>query len=224
MKPKDNPAQLELFQELQNEVRTRRKRTALSRPLEVKLKQSYVINIPYENIIVAGIGMFFLIILSFCLGVRRAETIFSSAASGLGESRSTAPSIQDLSVQQTSLVQPEPARIDQGQINLNQTGPEKAKPEMPASGVLSGEKKYTIQLITYSRQPEAGREVNRLKAAGQDAFFFVDGRFYKVCSGAYTDTAQAKGHLARFRKNRWYKDCFLRKYPKDKVFLEARKE
>jgi len=218
MKPKNSSSQMELFQTRQNKPRVAKKRGLDSIKTQIETEQRHVINVPYENIILSVIGILFLVILSFCLGAKRGESILRT---NMGQLLSDAGTISNLAdgggvEEQTDFTVVEPQ--DQGNLEEASVVEESVSEEadMPVVELPAGENKYTIQLITYSRQSQARLEIDKLKTAGVDAFFLVDGRYYKVCSGAYSDTTGAKNDLNRFKRNRWYKDCFVKKYSKSR--------
>lgn len=226
MKAKYDPSQMELFLKFKEDDSDNKKKRFFSKVKpQVKMPPRHIFNIPYENMIVVVAGVFFLVVLSFCLGVKRGEIIFRAelspgAKDGYGSNPRQGNSGDLTSVSQSKPVMPAisredlganslPVKVKHGEAGLLQA--QEAEPE-PEIEVLSRGKKYTIQLITYSQQAQAAKEVNKLKASGADAFYIMSGRFYKVCSGAYADTSGARKDIADFKRNRWYKDCFLRKY------------
>lgn len=193
MKPKNNLFQMELFQVPQEKTRTRAKKVLKNIEPDTNPEPRHIMNISYENIIVSVIGMLFLVILSFCLGVKRGEAL-------LGQNfKRRIPLEQNL------------AKIipDQSLKEAPKERESTIDPKTDSKAVKA--KKYTIQLITYSRKSQANKEVSKLSATGIDAFCLVDGRYFKVCSGAYPDTVKARKDIQEFKKNRWYKDCFVKK-------------
>ncbi len=70
-------------------------------------------------------------------------------------------------------------------------------------------KPYTIQLITYSREKFARKELEKLENAGcDDSSIVEEDGYYKVCAGSYATEKEANKNLRNFRRQ--YRDCFTR--------------
>jgi len=67
---------------------------------------------------------------------------------------------------------------------------------------------YIIQLVTYSKDSTAHKEVTRLNAVGLNGHVLKSGAYYIVYAGTFESKISAKAKLNRFKKR--YKDCFVR--------------
>jgi len=71
---------------------------------------------------------------------------------------------------------------------------------------------YVIQLVTYSSNGHADKEVARLKEDGVSGFVQKIGNYYVVYSDIYNDKTTAQQKLKDFQKR--YKDCLVRFFGK----------
>ena len=204
MKSKNDLSQMELFQVPQKRIRSGEKKVLKNIEPDTNPEPRHIINISYENIIVSVISVLFLVILSFCLGVKRGEALlgqnYEREKTGEQNLAKVIPdqSLKEAPKERESTIDP---KTDSKAVKIKKT------PQIKRIDA-----KYTIQLITYSRKSQANKEVSKLSTAGIDAFYLVDGRYFKVYSGAYPDIVTAKKDIQEFKKNRWYKDCFVKKY------------
>jgi len=70
--------------------------------------------------------------------------------------------------------------------------------------------KYTIQLVTYTNERQAGNEISRLESSGHNGFVIPSGRFYQVCSEYFKNRHQATNLLKNFRSSGRYPDAYIR--------------
>lgn len=68
---------------------------------------------------------------------------------------------------------------------------------------------YIIQLVTYSSDSSANKEVERLKAQGYEIHILKSGDYFVLYSGTYETKTTADEKLMRFKER--YKDCFVRR-------------
>jgi len=73
---------------------------------------------------------------------------------------------------------------------------------------------WTIQLVTYTSEQYAIKEVTRLKTEGLDAFIIPSGKFHQVCSNRFAEKNDANKVLKKFKSGSRYRDAYIRKITK----------
>ena len=69
---------------------------------------------------------------------------------------------------------------------------------------------YTVQLVTYTTEALAIREVNRLKSSGYEGFVIPSGTYYQVCADYFASKLKARSVLERFRASGRYPGAYIR--------------
>jgi len=106
--------------------------------------------------------------------------------------------------------QPDRAMIPAASIKIE---PPKIEQKNPAPEEReTAEAGYAIQLVTYSSNGYANKEVERLKEDGVSGFVQKIGNYYVVYSDIYNDKITAQQKLEDFKKR--YKDCLVRFFGK----------
>ena len=69
---------------------------------------------------------------------------------------------------------------------------------------------YTVQLVTYTDEAQAAREIERLSSSGRQAFVIPSGHYFQVCVDYFSNTAEARIVMKRLGFTRRYPDAFVR--------------
>ena len=75
---------------------------------------------------------------------------------------------------------------------------------------LSRKEKFTVQLVTYSDQSQAIKEIERLKTNGHEGFVIPSGRYFQVCVNYFENQAGARSSLKELRETGRYPDAYVR--------------
>lgn len=75
---------------------------------------------------------------------------------------------------------------------------------------LARQAKYTLQLVTYTDQHTALKELDRLKTKGHEGFVIPSGRYFQVCANYFDTTSKARNVLKELRGTGRYPDAFVR--------------
>lgn len=137
-----------------------------------------------EKTIFLFIGLFFLLVLTFCLGIERGKRIKPIRSVELKEIKvKSAESPKDASRRPTG---------------------EKDKKETSVSSFL-----YTIQLATYKSQKYANQELKELQ--GYDPRIEKQGNLWVIYAGKFESKKEATAVLKKINKENRYKDPLVRK-------------
>ncbi|MBU1086479.1 MAG: SPOR domain-containing protein [Candidatus Omnitrophica bacterium] len=162
------------------------------------------ISVSLDTLIVIIIGVLMVNLSAFVLGIEKGKLI---AKNDLNKTIAVQP-IGNAAVPikpKKIIVVPEAVEeiIEQKQIKIDPIEEKQIvkKVVSPADG-------YIIQLVTYSTDSTANKEVTRLNDLGLDGHVLKSGEYYVVYAGTYNSKIKAKEKLARFKER--YKDCFVR--------------
>jgi len=217
-----NSHQYELFNNVDSDKPDSRQKQKLKSSRPLKDFVSKRITLSYESLALIVIGVIILTLVGFILGIERGKSLQNVGVKGL---MSRDKPIRQTEVVSPSLKFPETpvvlTELDKGGKRRpvkEQSVEEPAPAVQPApkrfvrgSPELPSEKTelYTIQLITYSREEAAWKEIKKLEKAGYNDFSVVEENgYYKVCAGGFVTEKEAKKNLRRFRRR--YRDCFTR--------------
>ncbi len=162
------------------------------------------ISVSLDTLIVIIIGVLMVNLSAFVLGIEKGKTIakndVNKCVAVQPAGNAAVPMKQKKSIigpaaikQNARKENPEIKAIEQKQIVK--------KVVIPASG-------YIIQLVTYSSDSPAHKEVSRLNDIGLAGHVIKSGEYYIVYAGTYNSKITAKEKLAGFKQR--YKDCFVR--------------
>ncbi len=212
-----NPHQYELFD---NAARGepgsgQKQKLKSSRPIRnfVSGRSRRQISFSYESLALIIIGVIILTLVGYMLGIEQGRGL----QGGIKTNTTTLPKLPED-------IEEEKEGFDGGEISLPASPGEgetvgkalleiQPVPQIFAGSTrelqLEGTKPYTIQLITYSREKSAWKELEKLKRAGcDDSRIVEENGYYKVCAGSYTTQREANKNLRNFRRR--YRDCFTR--------------
>lgn len=165
--------------------------------------------VPYDRLILSGIGMLLVIVLFFSLGVERGKIVAGQRPVPGPAPVVVPPKAMPPSKQPVRVVQSPPRTIPPPK---EQAAPVvKAETRTSVQSTSVDMKYYTIQAVTILSKEQAEREVAKLKAKGFEPFVMKSGKYIVVCVGKYSSEQNAKGS-ERFKKlRRLYDDCFVRR-------------
>lgn len=207
--------QPELFEELPRMPRKRRRR-------KLSLPRGLTVTLSYENVIFGVTLLVMSMVVSFTLGIERGRRI--GPKGGESEPQNVAPAkLQEETVQvSTSSVHEEAAPVSQevASVIKEEASPIPNEPEpspdaqQPTRERISRRVKeggYAIQLITYTRQDYAEKEIAKLKEGGFTPYIVRTGKYFVVCIGPYESYNKAKSLLKEFKSQASYRSAFLKK-------------
>ena len=82
-----------------------------------------------------------------------------------------------------------------------------AKPKAPTKAVAN-RSRFAVQVVTYSQERLARKELDRLKQRGEQAFLMTKRNRVVLCVGPFSTREHATAKLASLKQH--YQDCFLR--------------
>ena len=158
------------------------------------------VSVTLDNLIVIGIIILMVNLLCFVCGIERGKQMVLADGTPVFPSANRA---------QISLPQPAatavPTALTGAGSAESSAGTEPQPREKPAVPHREG---YAIQLVTYTNNTTAQRELEHLKAQGHESFALKKGNYYVIYSGVYPSKSQAKKELDNFKKR--YLDCFVK--------------
>jgi len=158
-------------------------------------------SIQCDTLIVLVIALLMVTLASYVIGIERGKRLAkaSSCDEALkNETKTTNTKLFEEDKQQEIKSGPEREQTEQA-VPVEESEPE---PVIASNG-------YIIQLVTYSSDSYAEKEVERLKAQGYDIHVLKSGEYYVLYSGTYKSKSLANEKLNRFKER--YKDCFVRR-------------
>jgi len=141
-----------------------------------------------EKTIFLFIGLFFLLVLTFCLGIERGKKIKP--------------------IQRVELAQGLGSHYEEIK---EETKPSPATSSAKSSKDTSTAFLYTIQLATYKSQKYANQELKKLQ--GYDPRIVEQGNLWIIYAGRFKSKKEATAALKEINKKNRYKDPFVRKIP-----------
>ena len=201
-----NPHQYELFNDAGRgeQGSGQKQKLKSSQPVRnfVSNRSRRQISFSYESLVLIIIGVIILTLVGYMLGIEQGRGL----QGGIKTNTTTLPKLPED-------IEEEKEGLDGTEISLP-AGPGereaagKPLPEIqPVPQIFA--KPYTIQLITYSREKSARKELEKLEKAGCDDIRIVEENgYYKVCAGSYAAQKEADKNLRNFRRR--YRDCFTR--------------
>ncbi len=152
----------------------------------------------YERIILVSIGLLIVGTISFSVGVekgRRMESQNRDTAVKTAVATNTRPSVA-LTQKQEKLPSPTATAPLPVQTTITPT--------------VTGER-YTIQVASYVTEGAAQKEGERLKRQGYSTLVLKKGKYTILCVGEFNSREQAQSFLSVFKKQKAYRDCFIRR-------------
>jgi len=159
------------------------------------------ISISCDTLIVIVIAVVMTNLLMYVFGIEQGKQLAKQPASS--PVRITRPGVA-MQVAATP-----PAKPPQTQTAVELPAP---LPDRTADNALDEEaaalsRGYVIQLVTYSKDKTAQREVERLQTGGTKSFYLKKGKFFVVYAGKFPSKETAAATLNNLRKD--YRDCIL---------------
>lgn len=203
-------SQLELFDVTSQP--TRRPVRASASELQLALR--------YDQLVVAGMAAVIGLTIIFAGGVERGKQLARTERALLVREEPHVQAPSDAGGGRTTKPTASPAGAQEGATGLpaglhKKPAPPAAGPQLKprtrlaleeASG--ASERRYAIQVVTYSRPELARRELGRLQARGERAFLVMrDGRTV-VYVGPFPSKGNAKDKLVTLKSR--YQDCFVK--------------
>ncbi len=197
MSYKNRDVQPELFSGLEK----KHKKTSFRKRL-FPVNKSLAVSISYDALIVVIITLLMINLVSFVCGIERGKNLtkINNNKSDL-KLRAKAKSLKKTIVPKNNTRKGQTQIIPEQKIKVGQNNP-------PNSATR--DKKYTIQLVTYSKEGLAKIEVDRLKANGFKSFLLKKGKYFVVYSGIYNTRKGALKKVNHLKKR--YKDCLVRRF------------
>jgi hypothetical protein len=152
----------------------------------------------YERIILIGIGLLIVGTISFSVGVEKGRRMASQNG--------------DIAVKtevQTSTRQS--AALTQQQERIPAQTATTPLPIQTATTPTVTLVRYTIQLASYVTEGAAQKEAERLKRQGYSTLVLKKGKYTILCVGEFNSREQAQSFLNVFKKQKAYRDCFIRR-------------
>ena len=172
--------------------------------------------VPYDRLILSGIGMLLVIVLFFSLGVERGKIVAGQRpvpgpAPVVVPPKAMPPSKQPVRVVQSPPRTIPPPKEQPAPVMTSRPPVVKAEAKTDPKPAPVDMKYYTIQAVTILSKEQAEREVAKLKTKGFEPFVMKSGKYIVVCVGKNSSEQNAKGS-ERFKKlRRLYHDCFVRR-------------
>jgi hypothetical protein len=160
------------------------------------------ISFSYESLALIIIGVIIVALVGFMLGIEQGRGL----QGGIKTNITTLPKLPEDIEEEKKGFGGTDASLPAGPGEKETVG--KPLPEIqPVPQIFAGP--YTIQLITYSREKFARKELEKLERAGcDDSRIVEENGYYKVCAGSYATQKEANKNLRNFRRR--YRDCFAR--------------
>jgi hypothetical protein len=159
------------------------------------------ISVSLDTLIVIIIGMLMVNLSAFVLGIEKGKLIAKNT-----QERKIVVPLGNPAVPVKQKKETKTAVEPIKEKKVIETVPEQEK--QTAQNIGNPTAGYIIQLVTYSSDSYASKEVTRLKAQGLDGHVIKSGEYYIVYAGTYNSKIKAKENLDNFKKR--YKDCFVR--------------
>ena len=204
----DQEQQHELFEEFaQDEPKNRRllKDTSNSKRIKIHLSP--------DKIVIAAIVLLFFLVLAFSLGVERGKKI---ASNRIPPESTEAQNDEKMSSDQAAAPAEKTAALEVENTNMiiaqAESETEPAEKDASESGqnvsAAAQSAKYTVQVIAYTNQSRAERELEKLKKSGYEAFIISGNKYHIICIGRYPSRQEAKKACSKF--DEMYKGCFVK--------------
>jgi cell division septation protein DedD len=168
----------------------------------------------YDQLVVAGMAAVIGLTIVFAGGVERGKQLARTERALLVREEPPAKAPMDAGGARTTKPTASPtvdaAPDKKSAPTVPAAGPQPKPRTRLASEEASGvsERRYAIQVVTYSRPELARRELGRLQARGERAFLVIrDGRTV-VYVGPFPSKGNAKDKLATLKSR--YQDCFVK--------------
>ena len=172
----------------------------------------FYLQLRYDQLVLAGMACLLAVTVVFAGGVERGKQLARTERALLVKQPENAPAASSHAPQPASAAPQKPAatRIEPKavppQAPLKTKTPSRVAEETPSK--KSGDRRYAIQVVTYSKLPLAKQELERLRARGERAFLVMrDGRT-TLYVGPFPSKANAGEKLAKLKSQ--YHDCFVR--------------
>ena len=153
----------------------------------------------YEKTILIVIGISFVSIASFSLGVERGKRLSSIRTDRYDLAMRNAPAVSLKAATEQKQVTAS-APVTTQQITQDR------KTALPALNLSQG---YVIQLASYKAKASAQQEAKILEKRGYSPLILSKGKFSVLCVGNFADKEAAQSLLTQLKKR--YKDCYVRR-------------
>ncbi|MBU2063402.1 MAG: SPOR domain-containing protein [Candidatus Omnitrophica bacterium] len=166
------------------------------------------IHLAYDALVVVIISVLMTNLTFYVLGIERGKSL-------AGLAKETTQQKSKMRVETSREAEKISVITEQPQSDIQQTKQpveeqkEETTAEIDYDNVARG---YAIQLVTYSSNSYADKEMDKLKTQGFRSFTVRQGNYYVVFSGVYPDKQQANKQLKPLQNR--YKDCFVRRFDK----------
>lgn len=196
MNKESDEKQAELFDEFA-ETRRRRPRNKLRLPRAT-------ITVSYENLVFGSILLLLTIVVLFTLGVEKGKRMGLGAASRLGLGVKT-PIV-------ASTTTPE-VEVDTVTSTVSVSNEEATAPVQDTEPIAkeTSVERYAIQLITYTNEGYARKELDKLRKQGVECFVVHSGKFFVINVGPYPNKEKALSILKEFKSQTPYQSAYLKK-------------
>ena len=197
---KNREVQPELF----CKVNKKQKRNLLNKNIFCSHYKS-AISVSPDTVIVIIIGVLMVNLSTFVLGIEKGKSIARNSddknivVQPLGNAVVPMKQKRSLDV---------PAVTIEQKVQGKKTKIKTIEQKQIVNNVGNSASEYIIQLVTYSSDSSAHKEVSRLNDIGLNGHVLKSGVYYIVYAGTYNSKMIAKKKLAMFKER--YKDCFVR--------------
>lgn len=157
------------------------------------------ISISCDTLIVCIIGFLMIVLTSFVLGIEKGKVIAKTAPV-----KKYDKTVQDKQNRAAGDIKTKKVSSKK-QINDTLEKNNATEKELDFEKTNSG---YIIQLVTYTNNDYANKELEKLKAKGHCGSVLRSGKYFVVYSGMYDTKSTAIKDLNNFKRR--YKDCFVR--------------